>query len=516
MKTAWFVQLNWSRKYDFTENMILNDLIEGIEVNKLTGSSGLNVSGISIDSNKVEQGFVFVALKGENTDGHKYIGPAVENGAAAVIAERTPDIAYEGVTVIEVPDSRTALADVSANFYAHPTKELSLVGITGTNGKTTVTYLLESIWRQQRLSTGVIGTIDCRFGENARESLMTTPESLDLMRTFREMRSSGVQIVAMEVSSHALDKKRVAGCQFDAAVFTNLTQDHLDYHGTIENYLNAKKTLFTEVLKRSGKQKKFSIINLDDPYGHDICRSAPGEVVTYSTHNIKADVYAETSEITEGGISARVITPRGGLNISSELFGAHNLSNILAAVATAVSLGSKFGNIEKGVSLARAIPGRLESVQNTLGLKVLVDYAHTPDALENVLRAARPLTAGNLILVFGCGGDRDRTKRPQMGLIGSELSDILLVTSDNPRTESPEKIIDDIEEGLPGAGDNTKPCLRITDRREAIRRAVGMAEQGDTVLIAGKGHEDYQIIGKTKYPFDDRIIAGDALRERMN
>ncbi len=493
--------------------MILSDLINGIQVTKSIGSGELNISGISIDSKKVEKGFLFVALKGEKTDGHKYIESAVSNGASAVIAEKTPDVELSGVTVVEVPDSRAALAGVSAIFYAHPTKELSLVGITGTNGKTTITYLLESIWRQESLKSAVLGTIDYRYGGNKVQSLMTTPESLDLMRMFREMRNSGVEIAAMEVSSHALDKKRVMGCHFDAAVFTNLTQDHLDYHGTIENYLNTKKALFTDVLKNSEKERKFSIINLDDPYGNEIIKDAEGEVVTYSAHDRGAGVFAESSEITEHGIRARVITPAGALDINSKLYGAHNLSNLLAAAATAVSLGSSIDSVEKGLSAAEVIPGRLESVDNTLGIKVLVDYAHTPDALENVLRAARPLTAGNLILVFGCGGDRDTTKRPKMGLIGKELSDILLVTSDNPRTESSEKIIDDIEKGvLEGAG-SKKPYFRVSDRKEAILRAISMADNGDTVLIAGKGHEDYQIIGTKKYPFDDRIIAGDALRE---
>ncbi len=496
--------------------MILSDLLERIQVTKRTGTGEINISGISIDSNKVEKEFLFVALIGEKTDGHKYIESAVANGASALMVERAPESVYKGVTVIEVPDSRAALAGVSANFYAHPTKELSLVGITGTNGKTTITYLLESIWRQDRLNSAVLGTIDYRYGENKTESLMTTPESLDLMRMFREMRDSGVEIAAMEVSSHALDKKRVLGCHFDAAVFTNLTQDHLDYHGTIENYLNSKKALFTDILKASEKERKFSIINLDDPYGDDIIKDAAGEVVTYSADDQSASVYAESSEITERGISARVKTPAGTLNINSKLYGAHNLSNLLAATATAISLGTSIDSIEKGLSGAEVIPGRLESLENTLGIKVLVDYAHTPDALENVLRAARPLTSGNLILVFGCGGDRDRTKRPKMGLIGKELSDILLVTSDNPRTESPEKIIDDIEEGvLEGAG-REKPYFRVSDRKEAILRAISVARKGDTVLIAGKGHEDYQILGTKKYPFDDRIIAGDALRDRAN
>ena len=496
--------------------MILSDLIRNTRIINSTGSGEVNISGISIDSNKIEKGYLFVALKGERTDGHKYIEPAISNGASAVIVERALETSTEGITVLQVPDTRVSLAEVSANFYSHPTKELALVGITGTNGKTTITYLLESIWNVEKLNSAVLGTIDYRYGGAVRESNMTTPESLDLMRMFREMRDSGVECAAMEVSSHALDKKRVLGCQFDAAVFTNLTQDHLDYHGTIENYLNTKKLLFTQMLEQSEKERKFSIINIDDPYGEEIRKEASGEVITYSARDSGADVYAESPEITEQGIRARVNTPSGTLEIDSKLYGAHNLSNLLAAAATAVSLGSSLGSVEQGLSRAEIIPGRLESVRNALGITVLVDYAHTPDALENVLRAVRPLTSGNLILVFGCGGDRDTTKRPKMGLIGRELSDILFVTSDNPRTESPEKIIDDIEAGVMGTGAGDKPYYRVSDRKEAIGRAIEMARENDTVLIAGKGHEDYQILGTKKYPFDDRIVAGDAISAKMN
>ena len=496
--------------------MILSELIEEARVIKSTGSDNIDINGISLDSNKVEKGFLFIALKGERTDGHKYIGSAVSNGASAIVLEKVPDIDLSGVTVIEVPDSREALASISASYYANPTKELTLVGVTGTNGKTTITYMIESIWKQEKLNSAVLGTIDYRYGGRSREANMTTPESIDLMRMFREMRNEGVEAAVMEVSSHAIDKKRVNGCQFDASVFTNLTQDHLDYHGTIENYLNTKKKLFTELLRDSDKKNKYSIINMDDPYGKDILREAVGELVSYSAKDPKAAVFAESSRITDMGIEASVRTPWGRVNINSKLFGAHNLSNLLAACAAAVSLGASIENIEKGLSRISAIPGRLESIENPLGINVLVDYAHTPDALENVLKASKPLTSGRLILVFGCGGDRDITKRPKMGLIGRELSDILIVTSDNPRTESPEKILDDIEKGVISSANNDNPYIRISDRKEAIEKALEMARENDTVLIAGKGHEDYQIIGKKKFPFDDREIARQALKSKIN
>jgi UDP-N-acetylmuramoyl-L-alanyl-D-glutamate--2,6-diaminopimelate ligase len=340
---------------------------------------------------------------------------------------------------------------------------------------------------------------------------MTTPESLDLMGIFREMRDCGVDTVAMEVSSHAIDRQRVKECHFDVAVFTNLTQDHLDYHDTIQDYFEVKKRLFTEFLEESEKKNKFSIINIDDSFGARIVNDAPGNVVTYSINNETATIHAVSSEITDNGIEASISTPQGLIQVKSALFGEHNLSNILAAVAITISLGSPINAIEKGISQISSVPGRLEGVPNKCGFKVLVDYAHTPDALKNVLLAVRPLTKGNLILVFGCGGDRDSAKRPLMGDIGRELSDILIVTSDNPRTEDPEIIIDQIEKGVLRAGEDNSPYLRITDRIAAIKQSIKIAKENDTVLIAGKGHEDYQIIGTTKYPFDDREIARESL-----
>jgi len=493
--------------------MILRDLLNDIDIVHFNGDDGLEVSGISIDSNNVKEGFLFVALRGENTDGHRYIDSAVKNGAKALIVEKTPEINSQEVSVVQVNDSRAALAVASANFFRHPTKELILVGITGTNGKTTITYLLESIWNYEQKKSGIIGTIDYRYGENIKQSSMTTPESLDLMRMFREMRELGVETVAMEVSSHAIDKDRALRCQFDAAVFTNLTQDHLDYHDTMEDYFQVKKRLFSEYLVDSKKEKKYSIVNIDDPFGARLVKEISGNIVSCSIKNANSAVYAKTSRITEEGIEANINTPFGDIQINSTLFGEHNLSNILAAVATAVSLGSSKESIEQGISNIKSVPGRLEGIENKGGFNVLVDYAHTPDALKNVLLASRPLTKGKLILVFGCGGDRDNAKRPLMGKIAMELSDVLIITSDNPRTEDPEIILDYIEQGVNQAGEQEKSYYRIADRTQAIRKAIKTAKKDDTILIAGKGHEDYQIIGTTKYPFDDRKIAREALKE---
>ncbi|MEW6146003.1 MAG: UDP-N-acetylmuramoyl-L-alanyl-D-glutamate--2,6-diaminopimelate ligase [Thermodesulfobacteriota bacterium] len=496
--------------------MTLREIIRGIKIKKFDGDDGLEISGISIDSNKVKEGYLFAALKGEKTDGHRYIDSALGNGARALLVEDEPGRTCHGVSVIVAEDSRESLAKAAANFYGNPADELCLAGVTGTNGKTTVTYLLESIWKEERRNPGVIGTIEYRYAGRRVDAPMTTPESLDLMRLLREMRDSGVDCAAMEVSSHAIDRKRVLECHFDAAVFTNLTQDHLDYHGTMENYYNAKKKLFTELLRDSNKKNKFSIINIDDPFGREIARIAPGAVLTYSLRDKNASVFAESYRVSEEGITARVDTPYGRVEIKSPLFGEHNLSNILASVAAALSLGSPPGAVERAVASFTAVPGRLERVENALGFQVLVDYAHTPDALKNVLNAVRPLTAGKVILVFGCGGDRDRTKRPKMGIIGRELTDVLIVTSDNPRTESPEDIIDDIERGVFESGTDNRPYFRISDRKEAIRKALGIAREKDTVLIAGKGHEDYQILGTRKFPFDDRTVAGDILKEMLN
>lgn len=493
--------------------MILRELLNGVEFTEIKGDDGIEVSGISFNSNEVKDNYLFIALRGENTDGHKYIDSAVRNGAKALILENVPDIDSKEISIVRVKDSRAALAVISANFFSRPTEELTLVGITGTNGKTTITYLLESIWNQELKKSGVIGTIDYRYGNNIMQSSMTTPESLDLMRMFREMEDEGVEAVAMEVSSHAIDKNRVAGCQFDAAVFTNLTQDHLDYHNSMEEYFSVKKRLFTEFLADSQKQNKYSIVNIDDPYGAKLAQELGDDVVTFSNTDRNATFYAISSTITQHGIEADIRSPKGVLKVNSTMFGEHNLSNILAAAATAISLGSSPEFVEKGISEITSVPGRLEPIPNSLGFSVLVDYAHTPDALKNVLLAARPLTKGKLILVFGCGGDRDNAKRPLMGKIGKELSDLLIVTSDNPRTEDPEIILDQIEAGIAQVTDDNNPYQRIADRTQAIKLAIKSACKNDTVLIAGKGHEDYQIIGTTKYPFDDREVARESLKD---
>jgi UDP-N-acetylmuramoyl-L-alanyl-D-glutamate--2,6-diaminopimelate ligase len=493
--------------------MILRDLIKGVETKRVVGSEDVEIQSVCYDSKEVHDGSLFAAIRGEKTDGHKYIESAVKSGAKALIVEEIPENPFRGVSIIQVEDTKSALAEVSANFFNHPTKQVTLVGVTGTNGKTTITYLLESIWQEWGKSVGVIGTVDYRFLGKKIPSVRTTPESLDLMSLLRDMRNSGVQIIVMEVSSHALDRKRVFGCHFDAAVFANLSQDHLDYHETMENYFEVKKKLFSEVLRRSEKREKFSVINIDDPYGKEITKEAVGKIIPYSVLNSEG-VYVEKADITPEGIHTILNSPWGRVEINSKLFGKHNLYNILAAVATALSLGVGVDVVERGISKVAGVPGRLDRVENPFGITILVDYAHTPDALRNVLTAVKPFTQRKLILLFGCGGDRDPIKRPIMGRIGSELSDALIVTSDNPRTENPERIIDQIEKGVLAVGSQKKLYFRITDRCDAIRKAIEIAQRGDTVLLAGKGHENYQILGTEKVPFNDKEVAERTIREK--
>lgn len=492
--------------------MILSELLEGVETVSTTGPLDVEISGITNDSRRVGRGGLFAAVRGEVSDGHGFVSDALDRGAAAVVVEELPAVDGAcGAAMIEVEDTSGALARIASNYYGNPTSHLTLLGITGTNGKTTVSYLIESVWRAQGINPGVIGTVESRFGGEARPAALTTPDSPELMALFADMLAAGVASVVMEVSSHALVRRRVEGCSFDAAAFTNLTQDHMDFHGTMEDYFLSKRRLFDELLRGSDKTRRYAIINTDDQYGERLMQGSGAEVVTYSLEEPRADVRCAEYSIDKSAVRAVVETPWGLVEVDSPLFGEHNLYNILCAIACTGALGAPAGRIEEGINAARSIPGRLERIENPLGLDVFVDYAHTPDALENVLRSLAPHTAGRLILVFGCGGDRDRGKRPLMGSTGRAHSDVLIVTSDNPRTEDPLDIIEHIEAGLGDTAASGKPYIRIPDRREAITEAISMARAGDTVLIAGKGHEDYQILGTGKHHFDDREVARDVI-----
>ncbi len=422
--------------------------------------------------------------------------------------------------LIQVPDARKALASLAATFYARPYEGMNLIGITGTNGKTTTSYLLESILASSGRNPGVIGTINYRTPYQTWKAAVTTPEPLELMQVFRTMADAGISDIVMEVSSHALDQGRVDGCPFRIAVFTNLSRDHLDYHGSMTEYFKAKSLLFRG-LENSGTRKRSAVINADDPKGEELAKLIRVPVITYGLGK-NCDVRAEQVSSGRKGITARLVTPSGTINIRSSLIGTFNIYNLLAASASALCMDIDLEAVQSGIERLKGIPGRLELVENKRSLTIVVDYAHTPDALSKVLEAAHSLAeGGRLITVFGCGGDRDKGKRREMGLAAGTQSDLVIVTSDNPRTEDPNIIISQIEEGIRQAGLTPVAIsqigsmgsgyyIREPDRGTAIQNAIALAHRRDIILIAGKGHEDYQIIGKAKRHFDDREIAARA------
>lgn len=495
--------------------MRLADVLNNAGIEALSGSQNpgdTEITGITLNSQNVEPGSLFIAIRGSVTDGHLYAPSAAEKGAAALLLEEiSEEIRNLGIPVAKTGDSRAAASIVASNFHDHPSLSMRVAGVTGTNGKTTVSHMIEAGWRAEGLNTGLLGTIENRYIGKTEPASLTTPDPVAFMGMLREMRNAGVTNVALEVSSHALDLKRVDGCHFDAAVFTNLTQDHLDYHQTLEDYFRAKERLFSEILERSAKKEVFSIINAEDPFAKRVSVPQKGQKITFSTEKEDSVVFAENFTLDSGGIKATLATPWGKVKLDSELMGKHNLLNMMAAAGTLLSLGSSAETTGRALSELRRIPGRLEKIENASGIDVFVDYAHTPDALENVLACLKSFCANRLITVMGCGGDRDREKRPLMAAAGRRYSDTLIVTSDNPRTEDPERIIAD----MTGEMDARDPGLvTVTDREEAIKHAVDKAGCGDTVLIAGKGHEDYQIIGTERIHFDDREVARKHLEKR--
>ena len=502
----------------------------------LHGTGEQEIRGVTCDSRDVAPGELFFALRGAAVDGHRYIRAAVEAGAAAVVLEDV-DFAPAGIPWVRVSDGRAAMALMAAEFYGNPTADLPLIGITGTNGKTTTTYLIEAILRAAGIPAAVLGTISYRFGDTTISASHTTPESTGLQAAFRQLADSGAQAFVMEVSSHALEQRRVDGCHFDVGIFSNLTRDHLDYHATMESYLEAKLRFFTELLRPTpAKPRRFAAINMDDGYGKVIAELATCPVITYGI-DYCGDVRAVDIEITVNGISGKLVTPKGTTPFTSRLLGRFNLSNILAAAAAASALNLDLGAIRTGIEQQETVPGRMEPVENSLGITLLVDYAHTGDALENVLATLREIATARIITIFGCGGDRDPGKRPIMGRIAATMSDLAIVTSDNPRSEDPQAILGQIRSGIiesplrpqaegRGAGGGReysvtelsggfleKGFVMLENRREAIRLAVRLAQPGDIVLLAGKGHEDYQIIGQTRQHFDDREEATRACAE---
>ena len=467
------------------------------------------VTGVAYDSRAVKAGDVFVALKGRHADGTMFARQAIERGAAAIVSEEPAPPGADRPWAI-VSDARLALALLATTFFRDPSLDMRVVGITGTNGKTTTAYLIASIFEAAGIRCGILGTVAYRIGARTREATRTTPEAPDVQALLREMVDEGCGACAMEVSSHALSLRRVDGMTFAAAVFTNLTRDHLDFHADMEDYFRAKRRLF-EMLPRDAP----SLLNVDDPRGEALA-DAGGRPVTYAI-NKPADITPGPLSFSLDGLRFDVRTPRGTLQIDSQLVGRPNVYNILAAVSTATALDIPFDAIERGIHRLEGVPGRFQIVSGARDeVTVVVDYAHTDDALRNLLETARPLSRGRLITVFGCGGDRDRTKRPLMGAVAGRLSDLVVITSDNPRSEDPMRIIEEIQRGI--TVDTRKGGeprqLAIVDRRAAIAKAIEMAGSGDLVLVAGKGHEKYQVIGDRVLPFDDVAVAREALAKR--
>ena len=474
------------------------------------------VSSVVYDSRQAVAGSVFVALRGLQADGSTFARDAVKRGAVAVFAE-TPAPAGVNVPWVQVGDTRLLLAALASEFFGRPSERLTLVGITGTNGKTTTSYLLASIFEAAGIPCGRIGTISYRIGTREFEAPRTTPEAPDLQRMLRDMIAQGCGACVMEVSSHALHLRRADFLRFAAGIFTNLTRDHLDFHRDMQDYFAAKRRLF-ELLPAEA----IGVTNLDDPRGAEFAASVR-RPVTYAI-DAPADVKPGPLSLTLDGLSFEVRTPRGAVAIRSGLVGRPNAYNILAAVAAASALDLPLDAIEQGIAALGTVPGRFQVVSTPADdVRVVVDYAHTDDALKNLLETARPLATGRVLTVFGCGGDRDRTKRPLMGAVAARLSDVVIVTSDNPRSENPEQIIQDIQRGIvlpadrkgpDGRGPKSTPSLAIVDRKAAIERAIRDARPGDLVLIAGKGHEKYQVIGDRTLPFDDVEVAQSALALR--
>lgn len=476
----------------------LMGMLTGAEL--LSGKPEQLIADIKYDSRSISPGSLFVCIPGLTTDGHLFATEAINKGAVALVVQRPIDVP-DHVPQIKVPDTRKALAQLAAGFYDHPSRKFNLIGVTGTNGKTSTTILLEAIFKHWGKRTALLGTIANRIGQEVLPATHTTPESLELQKLFSTMAKAHTDYVMMEVSSHALSLNRVEETEFDVVIFTNLTRDHLDFHGNLEDYLAAKVELFRQLGPGIKNRPKYGLVNGDDPYAHHFQQAAKVPVFTYGIKN-PGDYQAIDLEITPKGASF-CLKDKPPVRLQLNMTGRFSIYNALAAVATAMEEGVPLEIIQEALAQLPGVPGRFELVDVDQEFTVVVDYAHTPDGLENVLQTAREISTGRVITVFGCGGDRDRTKRPLMGEVVARYSDLAVVTSDNPRTEEPEAIINDILPGLAGAEGRYQV---VVDRKAGIHRALEMARPGDLVLIAGKGHEDYQIIGKKKYPFDDRKV----------
>ena len=482
--------------------MNLQHLLHNVNVISTVGNCRREILGIAHDHRLVAPCYVFICYKGVTVDGHEFIGQALQNGAGTIVGEHPPPGNLpRHATYIQTTNGRVALARFAANWHGNPANRLKLIGITGTNGKTSTAYLVRAIFEAAGLKSAIMGTVGHRYGNVVVPAATTTPDPLTLHNLFRQFANAGLQYVIMETSSQGLAQHRLANLKFATAAFTNLTQDHLDYHETMGDYLNAKTMLFQQIRRENG----LAILNADDPASNHIRQHTDAAIQTYGIGGC-ADLSVRDVESTLKGLAFTAVTPRGNIRARLRLMGDYNLYNALAAVGIAQHHGCSNDEIRDGLENT-IVPGRFELVDRGQDFAVVVDYAHTPDGLENLLTAARRITEGNLICVFGCGGDRDRGKRPKMGRISATIADHSVITSDNPRTENRDRILNDILAGVP---DCTNYDL-IPDRREAINRAIGLAKVGDLVAIAGKGHEDYQILGNQTVHFDDREVAAECL-----
>ncbi|USG67556.1 UDP-N-acetylmuramoyl-L-alanyl-D-glutamate--2,6-diaminopimelate ligase [Brevibacillus ruminantium] len=486
--------------------MLLRDLLAPLLPVSVIGEDSIEITSLTADSRKVKPGCLFVCLTGFTVDGHQYAAQAVENGAVAILAEKDVDVP---ATVVRVPDTRRAMAMLADRFYGSPTRQLKVIGVTGTNGKTTTTHLIDKILRDQKKKTGLIGTIHMRIGEVTEEIKNTTPDALELQESFRRMCDIGTEYATIEVSSHALELGRVRGCDIHTAVFTNLTQDHLDYHKTMENYRHAKSLLFAQLGNSYDPQRlKTAVLNADDEASRFFATVTPARVITYGIDQA-ADIRADEIEISTQGTTFVAHTFAGSIRLSLKLMGKFNVYNALAAIAVGLAEGIPLAEIKASLEQVPGVNGRFESVQAGQPFAVLVDYSHTPDSLENALVTVKEFAKGKIFCIVGCGGDRDKTKRPIMARIATKYADLAVLTSDNPRSEDPEAILADMLAGLGEVAPERYTAM--VDRREAISHAVSLASEGDVILIAGKGHETYQIIKGEVLPFDDREVAKEAI-----
>jgi UDP-N-acetylmuramoyl-L-alanyl-D-glutamate--2,6-diaminopimelate ligase len=479
-------------------------------VERLGDLDGL-ITSVTDDSRSVSSGSLFVAVKGERVDGHKYVGQAINAGAAAIVGQDSVERA--SVPFVQVTDSRKALGLIGSRFYGDPSAQLAMIGVTGTNGKTTTTYLCKALLEHMGRRVGLIGTVAYQVGAETIPASHTTPGAVELQRLLANMNEAQLDSVVMEVSSHALAMDRTAGCEYDVAVFTNLTQDHLDYHRTMEEYFQAKLRLFTG-LGQGKKTRQRAIVNMDDPRGVYVRAACRVPVWGYAL-NVSADLVAENVRLSMNGSTFTAATPAGTFTVESRLVGEHNVYNLLGAIGVALHGGATCDQVREAVARVSNVPGRFERVSAGQDFTVVVDYAHTEDALVRLLTAAATLKTQRIITLFGCGGDRDRGKRPKMGRAAVEFSDVVILTSDNPRTEDPLTILREVEAGVREAlqGRPSVQYHMVADRREAIGTAVRLARPGDILLIAGKGHEDYQLVGTKKMHFDDREVAREAIQQ---